>query len=47
MDYKFGGVERASYKKQVSTYVELIEEMGYPRVSGFIWYVTLGKLVEV
>lgn len=47
VDYKFGGVERASYKKQVSTYVELIEEMGYPRVSGFIWYVTLGKLVAV
>ncbi len=47
VDYKFGTVERASYKKQVSTYVDLIGAMGYPRVSGFIWYVTLGKLVTV
>ncbi len=47
VDYKFGRVERASYKKQVNTYVSLIAEMGYPRVSGFIWYVTLDKLVAV
>ncbi len=47
VDYKFGNVERSGYKKQVNTYTSLIREMGYPRVSGFIWYVTLGKLERV
>lgn len=47
VDYKFGNVERASYKRQVSTYTSLIEKMGYDRVSGFIWYVSLGKLERV
>ena len=47
VDYKFGNVERASYKRQVNTYTSLIEKMGYDRVSGFIWYVSLGKLERV
>ena len=47
VDYKFGNVERASYKRQVNTYASLIEKMGYDRVSGFIWYVSLGKLERV
>ena len=47
IDYKFGSVERPAYKKQVRTYMELVGEMGYARVSGFIWYLALGKIVPV
>ena len=47
IDYKFGAVERSSYKKQVRTYMQLIGEMGYARVSGFIWYLSLGKIEAV
>ena len=47
IDYKFGSVERSSYKKQVRTYMQLIGEMGYARVSGFIWYLSLGKVEPV
>ncbi len=47
VDYKFGNVERSSYKKQVANYVDLIRAMGYPRVSGYIWYVTLGKIEPI
>ena len=47
IDYKFGSVERSSYKKQVRTYMQLIGEMGYARVSGFIWYLSLGKIEAV
>ena len=31
VDYKFGNVERPSYKRQVNTYTSLIEKMGYDR----------------
>lgn len=47
IDYKFGNVERSSYKKQVRTYMNLIGEMGYARVSGYIWYLSLGKIEPV
>ncbi len=47
IDYKFGNNERDKYIEQVADYVGLILQMGYSRVSGVIWYVTLGKIVPV
>ncbi len=47
IDYKLGTVERSSYKKQVANYVDLIRAMGYPRVLGVIWYISLGKIESV
>ena len=38
IDYKFGK-EDDRYKDQVRRYMKLIEEMGYPDVHGYIWYV--------
>ncbi len=38
IDYKFGK-EDDRYKEQVRRYMKLIEEMGYPDVHGYIWYV--------
>lgn len=38
IDYKFGE-HRNAYKKQVARYVDLYKRMGYPSVSGVLWYV--------
>jgi ATP-dependent exoDNAse (exonuclease V) beta subunit len=47
VDYKFGEQEDRKYIRQVERYVKTIEEMGYPRVKGFVFYVRLGKTVLV
>ena len=38
IDYKFGKKDD-KYKRQVQRYMSLMEDMGYPNVRGFIWYV--------
>ena len=47
VDYKFGEAEEDKYIKQVRHYARLLLEMGYTPVEGYIWYVTLGKVVPV
>lgn len=48
VDYKTSTTEKASYRKQVSRYVEIFKEL-YPekRIRGYIWYLRLGKIVEL
>ena len=46
IDYKFGNHELEKYNQQVKSYMELISEMGY-EASGYVCYVSLGKVVEV
>lgn len=46
VDYKFGNLEETKYIRQVKRYVKFIEEMGYARVEGFVFYVKLNKVVE-
>jgi hypothetical protein len=46
VDYKFGEKESSTYLKQVLQYMNLIAGMGY-RTSGFVCYVSLGKVVKV
>ena len=45
IDYKFGQKENKYYGRQVAGYMNLIEEMGYSDIEGYIWYVEMG-LVE-
>jgi hypothetical protein len=47
IDYKFGEKTDQSYNRQVRQYIGLLKQMGYTRVEGFLWYVMLGKVVEV
>lgn len=47
VDYKFGDVEKGSYKVQIRKYMKHLAAMGYTDVKGFIWYVSLEKKVEV
>lgn len=46
IDYKFGA-ERGEHKKQMQNYMSLVKRMGYFNVSGYIWYVTEGRIVEI
>ena len=46
VDYKFGNLEETKYIPQVKRYVKYIEEMGYARVKGFVFYVKLNKVVS-
>lgn len=47
VDFKFGKGEKNSYHKQVRQYMELLKEMGYPRVEGYLWYASLGKIIQI
>ena len=46
VDFKFGK-EESRYRKQVEEYMQLLEGMGYRDVEGYLWYVGLGKIVDV
>ena len=46
VDYKFGE-HRHSYEKQVKRYMDMWRRMGYEDVSGFLWYVDTGNVVEL
>lgn len=45
VDYKFGA-ESESYIYQIRRYAKLIQEMGHPNVTGYLWYVDTDKLVK-
>ncbi len=48
IDYKFGNIERdATYRKQLANYMALVRDMGYRQVDGFLWYLSLEKIVQV
>lgn len=47
VDYKFGQRQLKSHQAQVHNYLRLIREMGYAQVSGYLWYVALGKIETV
>ncbi|WP_298063865.1 UvrD-helicase domain-containing protein [uncultured Rikenella sp.] len=47
VDYKFGALHRADYHAQVSEYMELLREMGYAKVEGYLWFVELGEVERV
>lgn len=47
IDFKFGETEKASYHRQVSSYMEQLKLMGFRRVEGFLWYVMLDRTVKI
>ena len=47
LDYKFGEKRQVSYLKQMRSYMQLVAQMGYKNVHGYIWYVSLGKIEPV
>lgn len=46
IDFKFGE-EDEKYSGQLRRYMRLFREMGYDKVSGYIWYVPIDKIIQV
>jgi len=46
VDFKFGQAA-ASHRRQVAEYMQLLTQMGYPNVQGYLWYVDDEKVVAV
>ncbi|MBQ8335249.1 MAG: Dna2/Cas4 domain-containing protein, partial [Tidjanibacter sp.] len=44
IDYKFGLNKPDSYKRQIKFYAQLLRQMGYKKVSGYLWYISMGQL---
>ncbi len=47
VDYKFGEIRSKSHLKQMERYMDLMSQMGYAEVEGYIWYIRQGEIVEV
>ena len=46
VDFKFGKT-KPEYHEQVREYMELLQQMGYQNVKGFLWYVYNNRIEEV
>jgi len=47
IDYKFTKKQSRNHIKQVHGYRDLLQEMGYPKVSAYLFYATIGELILV
>ena len=47
VDYKFGLIHEKDHTDQILHYAELLGQMGYTDVSGYLWYITLGEINQV
>lgn len=47
VDFKFGSVEDVQHMTQVREYMYQLEKMGYEGIKGYVWYVVLGKTLNV
>lgn len=47
VDYKFGKQQDRKHHSQVKNYLNLIRQMGYETVEGFLWYVELDRVEAV
>lgn len=47
VDYKFGGQKDRRYHRQLKRYLQLIREMGFSAIEGYLWYVELDEIERV
>ena len=47
VDYKFGQKKSSGYSTQVRKYTEMLRQMKYSDVKGYIWYVNQNEVVGV
>ena len=47
VDYKFGADRNGRHVRQVAEYMRLAADMGYSHVEGYVWYISLGDIVDV
>ena len=46
VDYKFGE-RKNEYNRQIELYCQLLQQMGYSDIKGYIWYIREGKIDEI
>ena len=46
VDYKFGA-HHAGYRRQVMQYMEMLRQMGYRQVEGYLWYAAEDNIEKV
>ena len=47
IDYKFGKSQAPQHVQQVEEYISCIKNMGYARVQGYCWYISLGFIKSI
>lgn len=47
VDFKFGEIEDEKHRYQVFGYINTLKKMGYPNVSGYLWYFDHNNVVEL
>ena len=47
VDYKFGLRENPEHRRQLGEYIELLREIGYTQVEGYLWYVRMERIVSI
>ncbi len=47
IDFKFGEVQKESYRDQIRNYMIQMKTMGYHEIKGYIWYVMLNKVIQI
>lgn len=47
VDYKFGELQAPRYRRQIALYMDLLRQMGYTEVEGWLWYVLGGRIERV
>jgi CRISPR/Cas system-associated exonuclease Cas4 (RecB family) len=47
IDYKSGSTKRQDHEKQIREYMDLIKEMGYHDVKGYLCYVKLKEIFQI
>ena len=47
VDYKFGAEKSRSHRRQITGYMQLLRKMGYTEIEGYLWYLSLGEIVQV
>ena len=47
IDYKFGAEKAKSHHKQIKRYMDLLSQMGYTDIEGYIWYLTRSEIINV
>ena len=47
VDYKFGEKISPKHETQISAYVEILKQMKYSQVEGYLWYISKGEIIKV
>ncbi len=47
VDYKFGALHPKQYERQMRQYITILQEMGYRKVEGYLWFIRQGEIHKV